>query len=147
MRQMHRVDKQAHTFIRAISWAGFLAVFIPVLFILGPIWETKLFPVTVNVRAEFIKVDGDRMLFRAWGNKVRQCSLESTQTLILVNGRWVKGVSYVVDDGKGPTTRPLGEQYLGVWAHSPVGDAIKIEGLYNCHGFWRTRTVLGEWHK
>lgn len=145
MYRTHRVDRQAASFIRAITWAGFLSVFIPLFFIIGPLWESRLFPVTINVRAEFIKNDGDRMLFRAWGNKVRQCTLDSTHTLVLVNGQWVKGVSYVVDDGLGPTTRPLGEQYFGIWAHSPIGSGIRIEGEYNCHGFWRTRSFIGEW--
>lgn len=129
------------------TWMGGAILSLVMLFTLGPYVEGKYFPVTQNVHADFIKVEGDKMLFHAYGEKMRDCSLIDARILVYQKGNPipVKGVVWVVDDGVGPRTRALGEQDLGTWAVIPVGEKLKLEATYQCHPLWETRTELGTW--
>lgn len=143
----HRVISQLHALISGIIWMGGALLTLVMVFTLGPILEGKYFPVTKDIQAEFIKNDGDKMLFHVYGDKVRDCVLLDARVLVdrKVNDNHppIKGIIWPVDDGIGPARRALGQQDLGVWAVVPIGEAATISASYSCHPLWDTRVSMG----
>lgn len=135
--------------VSTMAIIGFLLITIPVLYVVGPILEGKYFPITTSVRVELVQIDGERMLFRAYGKKVRDCKLVDVKALVDQDGSTesphTKAVIYVVDDGVGDRNRPLGYQDLGLWAIHPAGKEVFVQTWYQCHPFWNTYTYLGQW--
>ena len=135
--------------VSTMAIIGFLLITIPVLYVVGPIIEGKYFPITTSVRVELVQIDGERMLFRAYGKKIRDCKLVDVKALVDQDGKpeapHTKAVIYVVDDGVGDRNRPLGYQDLGLWAIHPAGNEVFVQTWYQCHPFWNTYTYLGQW--
>lgn len=143
----HRTVKQLNTFVHSIIWTGSAMLTLVMLLVLGPIYEGQHYPVTTNIRATFLKTDGDKMLFQVTGNKVRDCVLLDARVLVDIkvgdNKPPIKGIIWPQEDGEGPTRRALGEQDLGIWAILPVGEQAHITATYSCHPLWETRVSLG----
>ena len=151
--KIHRTIWQLHTFIQGMIYGGGSMLFLVLMLTLGPILETKYFPVTTDVHASLVKVEGDKMIFWAVGNKVRDCSMLEAHILVDPDGSKGpkpprKGVLWVIEDGEGPRTRALGYQDLGKWAVIPVGKKLTVEATYSCKGIpWETRSVIGTWEQ
>lgn len=133
--------------VNGLIISGAVAIMLPLMLILGPIYEGRHFPVTSSVKVQLLRTEGDRMIFRAFGIKNRDCTLTDVKALVDVNGnsKHAKGVIYVIDDGVGDKDRPLGYQDLGVWAIHPVSKEIQVQTSYRCHFLWETYQVLGAW--
>ena len=136
-----------NSFIHATTVTGVVLVMVVALFILGPFIEGKYFPVTTNVKVTLVEETSEKMVFRAVGTKLRNCSLIDARVLIEQHHDkpLVKGAIYVVDDGIGGKTRALGYQDLGTWAIHPSGNKIYVQSTYSCHNLWNTEMSLGEW--
>lgn len=143
----HRTLTQLHALVHGIIWMGSAALTLVMVFTLGPIYEGKHWPVTKNIEATFLKTEGDKMLFRVTGEKVRDCVLLDARVLVDVkstdNKPPVKGIIWPQEDGDGPVRRALGFQDLGVWAIVPAGEQATISATYTCHPLWETRVSLG----
>ncbi len=137
----------ARIFVNTLIISGALCVMLPLLFILGPIYEGKHFPVTSGVKVELVKTEPDRMVLQAYGTKNRECSLTNIKVLVDANGdsKVTKGVVYLINDGVGDIVRPLGYQDFGIWAVHPIAKKVQVQTSYRCHFLWDTYQVLGEW--
>lgn len=139
--------QRAWLFVHAITTVAILCVVAPFFFIMGPIVEGKYLPVTTDVKVVLLSTTGDKMVFQAYGNKVRDCKLVDVKTIVDVDGAGPKapqkGVIYVEHDGIGDVVRPRGVQDLGIWAVYPSAQNIEVQTWYQCHPFWNTYTVLG----
>lgn len=138
---------RAKFLVNSLIIGGVAAVMLPLLLILGPIYEGRHFPVTSDVKVRLLRTEGDRMVFQAYGIKKRDCTLTDVKVLLDVNGnsKHTKGVIYVIDDGIGATNRPIGYQDLGIWGIHPVSKGIQVQTTYRCHFLWDTYQVLGAW--
>lgn len=136
-------------FTSTLATIGACIIVLVLMFAMGPAIESKYFPVTADVKVGLIKVDDDKMYFRAVGNKLRHCSMLDVRILVTqVEGEPpVKGSIYVLDDGVGPRTRALGFQNLGIWVIEPAGISLDVDATYTCHPLWLTHTHLGNWPK
>lgn len=134
-------------FLNKIVTFGALMIVVVSTFTLGPWIEGKFFPIATDVEVEFIKVDGDKMIYQAYGKKSRNCTVLDIRVSVETDEfkHPVKGAIWVIDDGIGSVVRPLGQQNLGLWAITPVGNRANIYGAYRCHRLWDTEVHLGEW--
>lgn len=143
----HRTLNQLHALIHGIIWMGSALLTLVLVFTLGPIFEGQHYPVTTNIQATFIKTEGDKMLFRVYGNKVRDCVLLDARALVDLkegdNNPPIKGIIWPQEDGTGPVRRALGFQDLGTWSIVPIGESATISVTYTCHPLWETRVHLG----
>lgn len=146
----HRVQSQLHRLLRLCINTGLLLVLIIFIFLLGPVMETKHFPVMDNVTGKFLtSVDG-KMFFSMYGNKIRACTFQEIRALVdkkLDDGLPpVKGFMWYADEDASGKTRPVGYQDLGVWAIRPQGEQVTVEVSWRCHPFWNTTQTLGVWN-
>jgi hypothetical protein len=135
--------------VSTMAFIGFFLITVPLMYVIGPIVEGKYFPITTGVIVDLVTIEGDKMLFHAYGKKVRDCKLVDVKALVdqdgLPESPHTKAVIYVVNDGVGDRNRPLGYQDLGIWAIHPIGKEIFVQTWYQCHPFWNTYTYLGQW--
>lgn len=145
---VNRTINQLHAFVHGIIWMGSALLTLVMVFTLGPIFEGKHFPVTRDLEATFLRTEGEKMLFRVSGDKVRDCALLDARVLVDVNAKDhlppVKGIIWPVEEGDGPSRRALGHQDLGVWAIIPSGEVAQVSATYTCHPLWETRVNLGK---
>ena len=143
----HRTISQLHAFVHGIIWMGSALLTLVMVFTLGPIYEGQHWPVTTNIKATFLRTEGEKMLFSVTGNKVRDCVLLDARVLVDIkvgdDKPPVKGIIWAQEDGEGPVRRALGEQDLGIWAVMPKGETATINATYSCHQLWETRVSLG----
>ena len=142
------MNNQIHHFLNKVINFGAAMLVIVFAFTFGPWIEGKFFPVITNIEAQFLQIDGDKMIYQIYGNKSRNCSLLDIRVLV-ENGNIVpaKGAIWVANDGIGSATRPLGLQDLGKWAVTPVGHRATIHAAYRCHAMWNTEVQLGVWER
>lgn len=139
-----------HTLANVLVTIGTFIILTVTTFTIGPYIEGKYFPVTKDFGIDIVKETATTMIFNASGEKIRQCSLREVRALVGPAGKDTvksKGAIWVVDDGVGPITRPLGKQDLGTWAIQPVGDQVDVYASYHCHGLWTTEAYLGSWSR
>jgi len=136
-------------FTNALMTIGVCLIVLIIAFAMGPSVESQYFPVTSDVKVALLKVDGDKMYFKAEGTKLRHCSMLDVRILVKQDEHStpVKGSIYVLDDGIGPRTRALGHQNLGIWVIEPLGISLDVDATYTCHPLWLTHTHLGNWPK
>lgn len=107
--------------------------------------ETAFLPVVKHMSFSLVpsEVFGG-VTFSVTGEKVRDCTLQSLYTLVLVDGQWVRGVLETSAGVVSPaTTRPKGTQYFGHWSVVPSGDQIRFVATHRCHSVWDTVTEVG----
>lgn len=141
----HIINK-AHRFATTIISTGLVLVMISLFLIFGPTIESRLFPVTKDVRVELITSNKDEVLVSVYGTKVRPCKYIETHAIVLKDGVWVKGdMTFSTATENNNPTRGLGAQHFGYWTIKPEGNPVRLEVVNKCHEFWDTVTSFGTW--
>lgn len=144
---VHRTSQQFHALLHSFILIGGTILTIVMFMVLGPITETRYFPVISNVKANLIKIEGEKMIFEVLGNRTRNCSLNEAHILIdKKDGKPpIRGAIWVIDE-QYKVKKYLGYQSLGQWSVIPVGKVLEVEATFSCPGIpWETKTTLGVW--
>lgn len=142
----HRVNEQVRAFGTLVVLFGLGIILSILTVILGPIIETKYFPVIEDSQfsiVDAVKPEGVSVL--VLGEKKRACRFLEVNALVKdpASNLYQKAeVSFSTQNGN--ATRPTGMQSFGVWTFVPSGKSVVLEVRHECHGMWETVTKLGE---
>lgn len=116
---------------------------------LGPIagraLESRVFPVARDFSLEISQREAEALVFSLYGEKVRDCDLQSLRAFVLIDGYWqpahltVQGVPMLLQ------ARPMGLQVWQDWRVEPTGTRLQLVVQHRCHWGWLSTTKLGDW--
>lgn len=136
------------SFLNLFTLFGGLCIVLPFLVIGGPVIESKLFPVLVDVHIVKAERNGPVLTYDVVGTKVRPCEYLGASALAGPAGGYPEMVTIEFPEtGSRGLTRPTGMQSMGLWQISPVndGDLITILLRHRCHTFGEVTLQLGPW--
>lgn len=117
-------------------------------FVIGPLAESKYFPVVSKLQMLEIKpIDADRSYVTAEFTKKRDCEYIGVAWYRLMPNGVLERVPMVVrrraGDDSSPN-RPIGTTVAGPWEvgmpHNQIKGLSVVEVFHRCHPFWTTRT-------
>jgi hypothetical protein len=111
-------------------------------FMIGPRLEERLNPVIGDVVVTQVKGTLEQQ-FIVSGRKSRGCPFVEIDALVMVDGKWQRGLVDRVD-GLKPQTTPEGYQVFGVYRITPHGTRVHFEMRHNCHLLWLSATDFGD---
>ena len=142
----HRVNEQVRAFGTLVVLFGLGIILSFLTVILGPIIETKYFPVIKETN--FVKVDAvkpEGVSLHVFGEKTRACRFLEVNALVKdKESKMYQKAEVSFSTEYGNATRPTGIQSFGVWTFVPKGTDVVLEIRHECHGMWETVTKLGE---
>lgn len=135
--------KQAISF--ALTSCGAMILFMG-FFVVGPVIETKVFPVYSKFEVVSIEPYGDgqsRAVFKF--QKLRQCDPQGSAWYAGEFGAAFRQLPMKID-GQSGSVRPLGEQltspYIIDATPEMVAEGVFAEIFSRCHPFWQTRSSI-----
>ena len=117
---------------------GLCLALVPSFFTLGPVVETRFFPVTTRAQVADPYTDGDGVLFHVRFEKLRSCEFIG---LAWYEGDFRLRLDFEPDTG-GPVSRPTGPHVIGPWRVAQLRDLHQTHAwaMHRCHPLWVTFT-------
>ena len=125
-------------FLKTVPWViGLSLAMTPAVFALGPMLESRFFPVVRDARVVNVhETPGGVQLFASF-RKVRQCEFIA---LVWYDGPVRFSVEFEPDAQDAPRTRPTGDQFAGPWLVRGLGAITGSHAFtyHRCHPLWVT---------
>lgn len=129
---------QGAKLLHGMPWLALIGLaLLPGLFTVGPVIETRFFPVVDNVQIEDLKRHDEGVSFYVRFDKLRPCEFLGVSWY---EGAMRRGVAFEPDSALYPRTRPVGDQYAGPWLVTSVRtlDGTHAVAHHRCHPLWVT---------
>lgn len=136
----------------ALLWT--LVVFsIPIYLSLFPLMnqiDQYLFPVIGEVNYEILSSDDDKVMYRVFVEKKRECSLVSIAAYTETEDGIIKLPPINFKGEMGISSRPVGKHDTGIWEIGVASllnkpEYIEVVTEHNCLPLWTKITSLGKW--
>lgn len=139
--------------LNAVIWSTVISVCLVIgtvgFFKTGPVIEKIAAPVFIDIQSTFIGAnytDGT-MDFLITGIKDRNCLMVTPDVSVRINGAWVNATAQMLK--KDGTALPIEEQriptdapFIRRFRVSPIGNAVRVGVISQCHPFWLSNTHM-----
>ena len=119
------------------------------VFVIGPEYESRLFPITKDMKIALISEDRTRGIqeFRIEARKVRSCDIVAIK---VISGDSKEGLlrlsHFSLKDNV--SNRPRGHQVYEGFVIGEPANYIRVDTVHRCHSLWNTVTSpWGEWQR
>lgn len=109
----------------------------------GPSIEGSVYPVYVDLKYSFVKIEGNHMDIIVTGVKNRECLLNSYSAMVARNDTVMSAQAQFLKQDGTPLSKEeqrigKGDKFVRIVRVTPISTHVDIDITAQCHPFWQT---------